>query len=82
MTISELIEELKRIEEDHGDIPVRGVFQPDYPLLAEIDTVTTVIEESGTEVFIGLDSGRDYGTREHYAGGEVVMGEDDDEDGE
>ncbi len=68
MTLDELIERLQEIREDIGsDVPVRGVQQPNYPLLAQIEALTTIYRGGTTEVFIALADARDYGTRDHYA---------------
>jgi len=86
MNIQDLIERLEEIRHDHGaDVEVRGVFQPDYPLLGTIRAVTTIIggedgDDAHVEVFIGVGDGREYGDRYHYAGGEVMLGEWEDDE--
>ena len=85
MNLDEMIERLEEIREEvGGDFPVRGAFQPNYVLLANIDAITTVTE-SGDEngVFISLSDGKDYGTSQHYEDDFVTFGdenEDEDED--
>lgn len=85
MTLDELIERLEDIREEigNGDVPVRGVQQPNYPLLARICAVTVVEEDGKQEMFIGLAEPREYGCSEHYADDFVTLGDDEeDEDDE
>lgn len=78
MKISELIERLTDIHEEFGDVNVEGVFQPDYPLISDIDSITTLEGDSGQiTVFIGLGDGSEYGCRKHYADTYVTMRDDE-----
>lgn len=82
MTLDELIDRLQEIRDEHGDVEVRGVFQPNYPLLADISAVTTIIEDGEIEVFIGLADGREYGDSRHYEDDEVNRDDEEDEEDE
>lgn len=79
MTLTELIEKLSEIEEFYGDIEVRAAFQPNYPLVTDIQELTTVIEDDEPTLFIALGDGEDYGTKRMWDGDVVTLGEDDDE---
>ena len=79
MNIRELIEKLSEIEEWYGDIEVRAAFQPNYPLVTDIQELTTVIEDDEPTLFIALGDGEDYGTKRMWDGDVVTLGEDDDE---
>jgi hypothetical protein len=46
---------------------VRSVFQPNYPLIADLLTVTAIIEDDTPTVYIGIGDGKEYGTDVHYA---------------
>jgi len=72
----ELIERLQEIQEECPDAMVSGVFQPNYPLIGEILSITTMQDEDGVRVFIGLADGYEYGSRTHYADQFVMEGED------
>ena len=82
MNLDELIERLQEIREDYGngEIPIRGVQQPNYPLLSQIEAITVFESEQGMakEIFIGLAEARDYGNSLHYA--DRVVWEDEEED--
>lgn len=81
MTLDELIERLEEIRDEvGGDVSVRGVHQPHYPLLSQIEAITTVEEDGEHEVFIGLADAREYGCSEHYADDFVTLGEDEEDD--
>lgn len=83
MTLDELIDRLTEIRDEvGGDFPVRGAFQPNYVLLADIDAISTITESGDADgVFIALADGRDYGSAIHYSD-EVVYSTicDDDEE--
>ena len=69
MTLDELIERLTDIRDDYeisGDTPVHGAFQPNYPLIAGIGAITTVLENNGDKVgiYIALGDGGQYGSRD------------------
>jgi hypothetical protein len=80
MRINELIERLQEIQEDHGNIEVRGAFQPRYPLLSEIQAITTLVDTKFPEVFIALGDGDEYGSKKLWDDCEVSEESDDDED--
>jgi hypothetical protein len=69
MTLDELIDRLTEIREEvGGEFPVRGAFQPNYVLLAEIDAVSTITESGDADgVFIALSDSHDYGSGIHYS---------------
>jgi hypothetical protein len=68
MTLDELIERLQEFRDDIGfDVPVRGVQQPHYPLLAQLSAVSAIYKNDKVEVFIGLAEPKAYGTQDHYA---------------
>jgi hypothetical protein len=67
MTLDELIQRLEDIREEvGGEVSVRGVQQPDWPLLGQIQAITTVQTGDLSEVFIGLAEPKDYGSQLHY----------------
>ena len=67
MTLNELIERLEELRDDleiSGRTSVRGAFQPNYPLIAEVHAITTLVDEEGNaRIFIALGDGDDYGAR-------------------
>lgn len=77
MTISDLIERLSEILEEHGDLPIRAALQPNYPLLAEIDAVTTIVDtvRDRAEVYLGLAEPREYGGSDLWADDVVYVEE-------
>jgi hypothetical protein len=78
MTLDELIMRLEDIREEvGGEVSVRGVQQPSYPLLSRIDAITTVQSGEKSEVFIGLAEAKDYGSQLHYEDDFVDAEEDD-----
>jgi hypothetical protein len=83
MNISELIDRLQDIQEQLGEeVEVRGVFQPNYPLLASLITVTTITKDGQSEVFLGLGDGTDYGSDNHYLDDMTHEEEEDEDDDE
>jgi hypothetical protein len=65
--IEELIERLQEIQEEYPEAEVMCVFQPNYPLIAEVEGITTVERKNGTAtVYIGLSDGKSYGTKDLY----------------
>lgn len=87
MTLNELIERLEEIlSEVSGTTPIRGAFQPNYPLVADVAAVTTFISEDADEsgVYIALADGRNYGSSAMWDDEVVYRDEEDadeDEDG-
>jgi hypothetical protein len=67
MTLNELIERLEELRDDleiSGNSPIKGAFQPNYPLTASVHAVTTLIDEEGNaRIFIALGDAHDYGAR-------------------
>ena len=84
MNLDEMIERLEEIREEvGGDFPVRGAFQPNYVLLADIEAITTVQGNSDEQgVFIALADGRSYGSKHHYDDDFVTVDEDEEDDDE
>jgi hypothetical protein len=90
MTLDELIERLTDLRDSEG-IPghteVRVAQQPSYPLLGDLDAVTTVVESEpgdseATEATVYLASGNasDYGSRSLWDDDIQYQDEDEDED--
>jgi hypothetical protein len=84
MTLDELIERLTDIRDDYeisGETPVRGAFQPNYPLIAGIAAITTVIEKDGDKagIYIALGDAGNYGSRDLWDD-DLVEREDDEDD--
>lgn len=76
MTLNELIERLEDLRDEiGGDSPVRGVQQPTYPLLAQIEAITAIYEGDKVEAFIALAEPKAYGTRDHYADDVICLDE-------
>jgi hypothetical protein len=87
MTLNELIERLTDIRDDYeisGDTPVRGAFQPNYPLIAGIGAITTVLENNGDKagIYIALGDAGEYGSRDLWDDDVVEREEEVDEDDE
>jgi hypothetical protein len=79
-TLDELIYRLEEIREElTGSTIVRGVFQPNYPLVADIDAITTLVTwDSGKSgVYLALGSATEYGTSEMWADDFVSLDDDD-----
>lgn len=78
MTIDEIIQRLEDMREElgSGDVAVRGAFQPNYPLVADITAITAVIPEGadGARLYIALGEARGYGDRTYWYD-EVVFAE-------
>jgi hypothetical protein len=82
MDIHELISRLEEIRDDveQNIVQVKAVFQPNYPLVGEVLTITTIInEQNEPTVYIGVDSGRTYGSDVYYAD-EIITLEDQEEE--
>ena len=80
MKLSELIERLETIREEVGDAEIRAAFQPSYPLVAEIDAISTMIcDEDDATVYIAIGNGHEYGSREMWCDDymEIEIDEDD-----
>jgi hypothetical protein len=83
MTLNELIERLEEIRDEvSGNIQVLGAFQPNYPLIANIDAVTTLISDDSDRagVYIALSDGNSYGSRDLWDDDFIERDEDEDED--
>lgn len=84
MTLDELIERLTEIRENYevsGDTVVRGAFQPNYPLIAAIAAVTTIVSDTEAGIYIALGDAREYGLKAMWDDELVEReSEDDDED--
>jgi poly-beta-hydroxyalkanoate depolymerase len=82
MNINEIIERLEEMRDElGGEVHVRSVIQPNYPLLADLLTVTAVTEKEKTTVYIGIGEARQYGSDIHYAD-EIIHEEETDEEGD
>lgn len=84
MTLDEIIERLTDIRDDYeisGDTPVRGAFQPNYPLIAGIYAITTVVDDNGDKsgIYIALGDAGEYGSRDLWDD-DIVERENEDED--
>lgn len=84
MTLNELIERLEELRDDYdvpGNTTIRGAFQPNYPLVARINAVTTFSSEDTAEsaIYIALGDGNDYGSRDMWED-EIVYRDEEDED--
>ena len=66
MTLKELIRRLEELRDDYemdGNTPIAGVFQQNYPLVANIEAITTIIESDDTAtIYLALGGGNSYGT--------------------
>ena len=82
MTLNELIERLESLRDDYGvdgDSDVRGAFQPNYPLVARIDAITTINGDDEVTIYIALADAREYGSEKLW---EDCWVEQEDEDEE
>lgn len=64
MYISTLIEELERLEEEHGDLSVSIAIQPTYPLICGVHAV--LANDGGIVIAAGESHG--YANRDVYGG--------------
>ena len=78
MKLNELIERLEDIREYvGGDFQVRGAFQPNYVLLADISAVSTITGHGDDDgVYIALADARDYGSQDHYSDDIIDLSEE------
>jgi hypothetical protein len=82
MTLNELIERLEELRDEvSGNTPIRGAFQPNYPLVADVAAITAFVSEDADEsgIYIALGDGRDYGSRDMWED-EIVYRDEEDED--
>lgn len=82
MTLNELIERLEEIREEvSGNTLIRGAFQPNYPLIAGVEAITTYVSEDADEtgVYIALGDAREYGSSDLW-NDELVYRDEEDED--
>lgn len=82
MTLTELIDRLEDLREDlqTGELEVRGVLQPNYPLIARIDAITAIVDSGDKDgVFIGLGEAKEYASSLHYSD-DIVSADEDEED--
>ena len=84
MRIGELIDRLTEIQEEHGEIEVKGAFQPRWPLITDLEAVTTLIdeEEETATVFLALGDGDEYGSKSLWDDCDTYTESDDDEEEE
>jgi len=79
-TLDELIYRLEEIREElTGSTIVRGAFQSNYPLVADIDAITTLVtwDKGKSGVYLALGSATEYGTSEMWADDFVSLDDDD-----
>lgn len=79
-TLDELIYRLEEIREElTGSTIVRGAFQSNYPLVADIEAITTLVtwDEGKSGVYLALGSATKYGTSEMWADDFVSLNDDD-----
>ncbi len=84
MTRNELIERLEELRDDleiDGRTKIKGAFQPNYPLITEIDAITTIVDENNAAtIYIALGDGKDYGARTLWEDDIVEADSEEDED--
>lgn len=73
MTLTELIDRLTAIQEEHGDIEVLAAFQPNYPLITDVQAITTVISEDETTLYIAVGDGDNYGSKNLWSDDEIEV---------
>jgi len=71
MTLNELIERLQDLRDYHevdGESQVTGAFQPNYPLLADIEAVTTILDafDGTARIYLGLGGAESYGSGKEW----------------
>jgi len=71
MTLNELIERLEDLRDNHevdGQSQITGAFQQHYPLLADIEAVTTIIDafDGSTRIYLGLGGAESYGSGKEW----------------
>jgi len=79
MTLTELIDRLTEIQEEHGDIEVLAAFQPNYPLIAEVQAITTVSEHDTATLYIAVGDGNEYGNKNLWCDDQIDIDDDSDE---
>ncbi len=87
MTLDELIErltDLRDVEGIPGHMEVRIAQQPNYPLLGNLEAVTTVVEsqdgDSEATVYLASGDAKDYGFRSLWDDDIQYQDDDNDED--
>ena len=71
MTLNELIERLQDLRDYHevdGDTQVTGAFQPNYPLLADVEAITTIIDafDDTARIYLALGGAESYGSGKEW----------------
>ena len=70
MTLKELIQRLEELRDDFemdGNTPITGAFQQNYPLLGDVEAVTTIIEPDDTAtIYLALGGAESYGTGQEW----------------
>jgi hypothetical protein len=71
MTLNEIIERLQDLRDNYevdGYAQVTGAFQPNYPLLADIEAITTIIDafDGSTRIYLGLGGAESYGSGKEW----------------
>lgn len=83
MTLDELIDRLTELRDEvSGSTAIRGAFQPNYPLVASVDAITTIISDDSDEagIFIALGDATTYGSGAMWDDDFVYRDEEDDDD--
>ena len=73
MTLTELIERLTDIQEEHGNIQVLAAFQPNYPLITEVQAITTVTIGDTATLYIAVGDGDEYGSQYLWSDDEIEV---------
>jgi hypothetical protein len=73
MTLTELIERLSDIQEEHGDIKVLAAFQPNYPLITDVQAITTVTAGDDTTLYIAVGDGDEYGSKHLWCDDQIEV---------
>ena len=77
-TVQDMIDMLQEIIDDgtSPDTQIRGVFQPNYPLMSSSFTIYDGTQDSDDEdeqyVYIAIGEGYEYSTKKVYNDGEIL----------
>ena len=87
MTLDELIERLTDLRDDQeisGDTEIRGAFQPNYPLVAAVHAITTIVSDDEKEagIYFALGDATTYGSEAMWDDDIVYRDEEDEDDDE
>jgi hypothetical protein len=73
MTLTELIDRLTDIQEEHGDIEVLAAFQPNYPLITDVQAITTVTAGDTSTLYIAVGDGDEYGSKHLWCDDQIEV---------